>query len=266
MKQTKNVVYSESQPSIQSLILQNHKVRKITKPTTTPTSLVVEVPIFTANKQDELTLFVPQPQLSAIVEKYDRECYLNRNWVFKINEKKKTQQNPIVIIYSFLYYLDSRHQLLLLSEVRYIDRYDEPACEIKDTACLLYEKLGITEYFEPNNYILHLLLWCIYSMHTYGIIRPLIFEFESDPSDQFKNMCAYKFKRGKRKYLTMWPFRTDDENIIIIHNNSKENKHQIQSLLKEKNIKSKTNLTIEQLQAKIPKWIYQIHNLLSSKK
>jgi hypothetical protein len=270
------IIQPEMSSPVQPVLVPNHQVRKTLKSSElSPFMDQPKPPIFYLDNdrdgrdgrdgQDDTKVFIPDAQFSAKVEKYDRECYLDRNWASgEFDHKISNFINPLSNLYIFICFVKSKQWPL--SETRYIEKYDEPARKISDNACFLYEKLGLSEYYEPVNFIFHLLLWCIYSMHTYGIIRPLIFSTTCDFGEPYTSMCAYKFKRGRNNYITLWPFRTDEKNIIMIHNNTKCNKYDVTSIIQNLNKNPKTKYTHKQLEADIPRWFYNTHTMLGCKK
>jgi len=66
-----------------------------------------------------------------------------------------------------------------------------------------------------------LVVWCIASMNSFGIIRPMIFKGTSEKSHRVEEMCASKQTYERILYYVTWPFRMDASKVYVLRNRTK---------------------------------------------
>jgi hypothetical protein len=103
-----------------------------------------------------------------------------------------------------------------------------------------------------SDVVVKLLVWCIASMNSFGVIRPLIFSASNDNAFELTPIFALKIKHEQILYYITWPIKVDSKKIYIFHDQSK---------IKEIEIAKLWGKSRRQILNKIPDWVYQLVKL-----
>ena len=199
--------------------------------------------------------YKPDPKTISCVNNYDQyeESFLCRQWMTPEQlERGNSKWNAIASCYAVLYYA---HKILKwpLDEVRVVTTYDINAVKISLVAQQIYKIYGIEHRFEESSAIVKLLVYCIASMNSFGIIRPIIFKGKANQGYHIEKFCASKQLYDRVPYYVSWPWRTTSKNAYILVNRTKMNEIDMgRTILQDLN----SELNMKKLLKDIPDWVY----------
>lgn len=199
--------------------------------------------------------YKPSSKLVSKVNSYDQfnESFLCRQWltdeeIASMNNK----WNPIASCYSIFYYV-SKILNWPLEEVRVVVNYDINAVKLTSIIPQIYKLYKIENRLTESTILTKLLVYCIASMNSFGIIRPIIFKGTSSQSHQIEKLCASKQTYERIIYHVTWPWRVSNSKVYVLTNQTKLNEIPLKTtflndLHHDKNVKKLMN--------NIPDWVY----------
>ena len=199
--------------------------------------------------------YKPSSRLVSKVNAYDQfnESFLCRQWltdeeIASMNNK----WNPIASCYSVFYYV-SKILNWPLEEVRVVVNYDINAVKLTSIIPQIYKLYKIENRLAESTILTKLLVYCIASMNSFGIIRPIIFKGTSSQSHQIEKLCASKQTYERIIYHVTWPWRVSNSKVYVLSNQTKLNEISLKTtflsdLQHDKNAKK--------LMKNIPEWVY----------
>jgi hypothetical protein len=199
--------------------------------------------------------YKPDHKTISCVNNYDQyeESFLCRQWMTPDQvERGNSKWNAIASCYAVLYYA---HKILKwpLDEVRVVTTYDINAVKLSLVAPQIYKIYDIEHRFEESSALVKLLVYCIASMNSFGIIRPIIFKGKSNQGYHIEKFCASKQLYDRVPYYVSWPWRTTSKNAYILVNRTKMNEIDMdRTILKDLN----SELNMKKLLKDIPDWVY----------
>ena len=212
-----------------------------------------------------LQQFMQSPADRSKIDMFDQNVasFLNKKWLEGLDGPRlPTHWNPVASIYSVLLYVLQILQWPLM-ESRVIVHYGKPAFRLSTIAEKIFKHYNIEHRLAESDPFIKLLVWCILSMKTYGIIRPIIFKASTENGGRLADFCAYRHRRDCILVYATWPFRVDNDKLYWIVDQTK---------LKEMSLKSTIlgDLHIDKKQKKvlkdIPGWIYKLCGALLTDK
>ena len=254
------------------LLLPQHPIRsRITdanhdKSPTTASSLLIEKYTHEEDSDNPKSIF---GSTKSILQKYiqksdisqidlfdqNHTSFLNKRWLEGLNDPHlPTHWNPIASIYSVLLYV---HQVLEwpLVESRVIVHYRQPAFRLSAIADKIFKHCNIEDRLAESSPIIQLLVWCILSMKTYGIIRPIIFKASTENGGRLSDFCAYRHRRDCILIYATWPFRVDSDKLYWIVDQTKLKDMSLKStFLSDLHIDKKPKKVLKD----IPGWVYKL--------
>ena len=202
-------------------------------------------------------IYKPDILLSKKVDDYDQHTssYVNKRWLEGINTSHNfTHWNPIASVYAILLYIQRILRWPLI-ESRIIVHYDKPAIRLCAVVEQIYKHCNIQHRLAESDPIIQMLIWCMMSMNTFGVIRPIIFKASTENGGRLVDFCAYRHRQDCVLYYTTWPFRVDTQKVYVLHNQTK-----IKEIIMKSSILS--DLHIEKNPKKvlkeIPEWVYHL--------
>ena len=181
--------------------------------------------------------------------------FLNKRWLEGLNDPRlPTHWNPVASIYSVLLYV---HQILQwpLLESRVVVHYGKPAFRLSTIADKIFKHCNIEDRLPESDPIIKLLVWCILSMKTYGIIRPIIFKAATENGGRLTDFCAYRHRRDCILVYATWPFRVDSDKLYWIVDQSKLKEVSLKTtILNDLHIDKKPKKMLKD----IPDWVYKL--------
>jgi hypothetical protein len=202
-------------------------------------------------------IYKPDIIFSKKVDDYDQltSSYINKRWLEGINTSHNyTHWNPIASVYAILLYVQKILRWPLV-ESRIIVHYDKPAIRLCSVVEQIYKHCNIQHRLADSDPIIQMLIWCMMSMNTFGVIRPIIFKASTDNGGRLVDFCAYRHRQDCVLYYTTWPFRVDSQKVYVLHNQTK-----IKEIIMKSSILS--DLHIEKNPKKvlkeIPEWVYHL--------
>lgn len=258
--QKSNNTEEGSEPTVSSTThLKKRKREKISASNPTPVSLtsnnstLTPQSIFNSISTIE-NLYPPDDKDLKRIEKYDKvgciKSWMTPEQILHGN----TKWNPIASCYIVFYYIFKTLRWPL-EESRIIINYHTNAVKFSKVIPIIYKKYGISEQLKNSDILVQLLVWCIASMNSFGIIRPIIFEGSTEKAFRLTSLCAVKQRYERTIYYVAWPFRTDTQNLYVLHDQTKI-----------KTIKIKDTFLLDlglekgykKILKKIPDWVYKI--------
>jgi hypothetical protein len=199
--------------------------------------------------------YKPSPKLVSKVNSYDQfnESFLCRQWLTDEEiASTNTKWNPISSCYSIFYYA-SKILNWPLEEVRVVVNYDINAVKLTSIIPQIYKLYKIENRLAESTILTKLLVYCIASMNSFGIIRPIIFKGTSSQSHQIEKLCASKQTYERIIYHVTWPWRVSNNKVYVLSNQTKLNEIPLKTtflsdLQHDKNMKK--------LLKNIPDWVY----------
>jgi hypothetical protein len=181
--------------------------------------------------------------------------FLNKRWLEGLNDPQlNTRWNPIASIYSVLLYVQQVLQWPLM-ESRVVVNYGKPAFRLSAIAEKIYKHCNIEDKLAESDPIIKLLVWCILSMKTYGIIRPIIFKASTENGGRLTEFCAYRHRRDCILVYATWPFRVDSDKLYWIVDQTKLKEMSLKStILSDQHIDKKPKKVLKS----IPNWVYTL--------
>jgi len=199
-------------------------------------------------------LYAPKEKDIKYMEKYDKvgsvKCWMTPDEISHGN----TKWSPIASCYTIFYYIFKTLRWPL-EESRIVINYQTNAVKFSKIIPIIYKKYGISDKLKNSDILVQLLVWCIASMNSFGIIRPIIFEGSTEKAFRLTSLCAVKHRYERTIYYVTWPFRTDSQNLYVLHDQSK---------MKDMKIKDTflMDLRLEKgykkILKKIPDWVYKL--------
>ena len=163
------------------------------------------------------------PALMAQVNGYDQhnETFLCRYWMTETEIAHRNMKwNPVGSYYALFYYI-SKILKWPLEEVRMVVNYDTNAVKFSQVIPQVYKLYKIEDKLAESTTLIKLVVWCIASMNSFGIIRPMIFKGTSEKSHRVEEMCASKQTYERILYYVTWPFRMDASKVYVLRNRTK---------------------------------------------
>lgn len=201
--------------------------------------------------------YKPSAKLIAKVNAYDQinESFLCRQWLTD-DEIASTNNkwNPIASCYTIFYYA-SKILNWPLEEVRVVVNYDINAVKLTSIIPQIYKLYKIENRLAESTILIKLLVYCIASMNSFGIIRPIIFKGISNQSHRIEKMCASKQTYERINYHVTWPWRVSNSKVYVLSNQTKLNDFSLKTtflsdLQYDKNSKK--------ILKSIPEWVYRL--------
>ena len=199
--------------------------------------------------------YKPSARLIAKVNAYDQfnESFLCRQWLTD-DEIASTNNkwNPIASCYSIFYYA-SKILNWPLEEVRVVVNYDINAVKLTSIIPQIYKLYKIEHRLAESTILTKLLVYCIASMNSFGIIRPIIFKGISNQSYRIEQLCASKQTFERISYHVTWPWRVSNSKVYVLSNQTHLNEIPLKTtflsdLQHDKHVKK--------LMKNIPEWVY----------
>jgi len=199
--------------------------------------------------------YKPDPKTISCVNNYDQseESFLARHWMTPEQiERGNSKWNSVAACYSVLFYV----QKILkwpLDEVRVVTTYDTNAVKLSLVIPQIYKIYGIERRLEESSSIVKLLVYCIASMNSFGIIRPMIFKGTTNQGHHIEKFCASKQFYERIPYYVSWPWRTTSKHAYTIVNRLKLNEIALdRTILMDLHSDRNT----KKLLRDIPDWVY----------
>jgi hypothetical protein len=197
----------------------------------------------------------PKPERVEEIEHYDNPKFLSRKWITREEiSNGNNKWNTLASFYSMFLYIEKSLQWPL-SEVRVVINYQKNAVKFSKIIPEIYKRYGISDKLKVSDNVTRLVVWCIASMNSFGIVRPLLFEGSTEKAFRMSSMCSVKQKYNGVIYYITWPFKADGKNIYVVHNQTK---------LKEVKVKETFLLDFDlqtnpkKILKKIPDWLYSL--------
>jgi hypothetical protein len=231
-----------------------------TEPESKDTSaLCVPVSIF---KSTETISQRYKPDEASVVQvnRYDQTnpSFLCRSWLSESSGgQKNIKWSPIASCFVIFYYI-SRVLKWPLEETRVVWRYDRNAVRFDSVIGQVYKMYNIEERLRDSTILTRLLVWCIASMNSFGIIRPLLFKGTSENCYRLGEMCASRQRYERIMYYITWPFRVDHHKVYVIRNRTKLHEFQLKTTFLS-DMHSDRNL--KKILKEIPDWVYNLQHL-----
>jgi len=227
-------------------------------PVTATTDLRTPVSIF---KSTETIGQRYKPDEASIVQvnRYDQTnpSFLCRSWLSELSGgQKNIRWSPIASCFVIFYYI-SRVLKWPLEETRVVWRYDRNAVRFDSVIGQVYKMYNIEERLRDSNILTQLLVWCIASMNSFGIIRPLLFKGTSENCHRLGEMCASRQRYERIMYYITWPFRVDSHKVYVIRNRTKLHEFQLKTTFLS-DMHSDKNL--KKILKEIPDWVYNLQH------
>lgn len=199
--------------------------------------------------------YLPEAALIDKVNRYDqtRPQLLCRNWLSSDEiTKGNSHWNPISTCFAIFYYI-SKSLKWALHDTRVVVDYQHNAVPLDTLIQKVYKMYGIENRFDESNVVTRMLVWCIASMKSYGIVRPMVLKATSESAFRIAPMCASKQKHDRVLYFVTWAFWTDSHEVYILHNNTKLNHFKIKdTILADLHMARNAKKMLKE----IPDWVY----------
>lgn len=233
----------------QSLLLSQQQQQ--TSLTTAPLSSVFK------STQSIQQKYKPDPKMISCINNYDQreESFLARQWMTAEQiERGNSRWNPIASCYAILFYAH-KIQKWPLEEARVVTTYDVNAVKLSLVIPQIYKIYDIERRLEESSSLVKLLVYCIASMNSFGIIRPIIFKGISNSGGQMEKLCASKQHYDRVPYYVSWPWRITSKHAYVMIDRSKMieidlDRTFLYELHSQRNAKKLLN--------DIPDWVYSL--------
>lgn len=203
--------------------------------------------------------YKPDPVLVAKVNGYDQhnETFLCRCWMTETEIANRNMKwNPVGAYYALFYYI-SKILKWPLEEVRVVVNYDTNAVKFNQVISQVYKLYKIEDKLAESTIITKLVVWCIVSMNSFGIIRPMIFKGTSEKSHRVEELCASKQTYERILYYVTWPFRMDAGKVYVLRNRTKLHEIPMKTTFLS-DLHAERDKDKEKLLKGIPEWVYTL--------
>lgn len=201
--------------------------------------------------------YKPDPSLISQVNGYDQhnETFLCRYWMTDTElASRNLKWNSVGSCYALFYYI-SKILKWPLEEVRVVVNYDTNAVKFSSVIGQVYKLYKIEDKFAESTILTKFLVWCIASMNSFGVIRPMIFKGTSGNHQRMTELCASKQTYERILYYVTWPFRVDANKIYVILNRTKLHEVPLKTtFLSDLHVESNTKKLLKD----IPDWVYTL--------
>jgi hypothetical protein len=197
---------------------------------------------------------VPDQEILKKVNDYDK-LLVHKSWIDR-DSLDETKWNPIASYYLLFYYI--HHQLKWpLNQSYVMANYYDNNVKWQKVMHSVYRNCGIEDKLKESDIITQLTVWCIVSMNTWGLVRPMIFEGSTEHALRITVMMYLKQRFDGILYYITWPFRCDSNQLYILHDGKKIKQFSIKEILLSDFHASRG--AFKKILKSVPSWLYHIY-------
>jgi len=197
-------------------------------------------------------------QLCRLIEKYDEVIMAGEEWISKKTLNMK-QWSALTTFYTIFHFLGECLGWPL-NDSLVISNYRDNTTKFSKIIPTIFEHYNISHHFKDCDNALKFLVWCIYSMNVFGVVRPILFKSIQD-SKHFPLEAFFAVRRQHKQitYLGSWPFRATEKEIITCANGGTSIRY-VDYLIKKcsKDMTDQMPITRQKILSRIPDWIHKI--------